>query len=290
MPRNDQEGVFLLGVHHMNNSATKISSKSLGESKRHERSVVASCLATRKESVDMRDASDHDLETQDGDAQLAPVPRFSRRLLLGTGKSRGKRTQEIVTLLGGAFSTSITKNAATASVITLTASSFSDYTAFAGLYDEVTLVSGDIWFTYNSTGMASSTDITGAAAWDGADGATPNGFTDLITYRDHYGPFSVTTGGSMFSSTGTNFPPARGGASGFYHFSFMPSRMGKRGLDRRPELSVNSVTPINTWLSVNTSNINFGYLKLYLSNPAAANAGTLGVTVRVKVGFKLRAG
>jgi len=210
------------------------------------------------------------------------------RLLRGMGGKKGG-TQQIVTLLAGGFSTSISKAANTAAVITLTASSFADWSAYVGLYDEVTLISGEIWANYDSTGMASSNAASCAFAWDGADGATPTTSSDLICYRDHYGPFIVPTGGSL-TGTGTSFPMAQGSISGFYHMNFAPTKMGSGPLSRRPELSVNAVTPINVWMSVNTGSINFGYLKVFLNNPNAANAGSFGVVCRVKLGFRLRNG
>ncbi len=211
------------------------------------------------------------------------------RLLMGVSakKSGGASGQTVVTLIAGGFSTSISKAAATAATITLTASSFTDFSAYTGLYDEVTLISGEVWCNYDQTGMSSTTSIAGAFAWDPVDATAATNSNDLICYRCHYGPFLIPVGNNAL--TGNSWPLAYGSVNGFYHMQFVPVKMGKSGLLQRPELA-QQLTPVNAWLPVQTSGLNFGYLKLYLNNPGATNAGSFGVVCRVKVAFRLRNG
>lgn len=279
-------------------ATTKIS-QSQGENKRHKDPVVALRFATGEEGLGGRDTlGTHEFQYVDagvadetaksGSSAVATTNQQRFRLLRGVGRSR--RAQEIVTIIAGQFSSAINKTSATSATITLTPSSFQDWTAYIGLYDEVTLLGGDVWFTYDSTLMGSTAAITGFLAWDPVDGATAVTGNDILCYRDHYGPFNIPTGASWSATTGTSYPPPRGTASGFYHFKMRPTPLGKSGLDKRPEASVSLLTPVNLWMSVNTSNLNFGYLKPYFANPSAVNNGTLGITVRVKVGFRLRNG
>ncbi len=225
-------------------------------------------------------------EEETAQKMVSDVPR--NRLMRGIGRGRGP--QEIVTLLGGSYSTSINKNAATGVTITITTSAINGWSSYAGLYDEVTLIGGDFWCNYDSTGMASTVAIVLAFAWDPVDGATPGSGNNLICMRDKFGPVMIPTGGSLTAGSGTSFPMMQGSTTGMFHLPFAPSKMSKSALGRRPELSVSQLTPVNCWLSVNTSNLNFGYLKMYATNPNAAVVGSFGVTVRLKVAFRLRNG
>lgn len=280
----------------MNSAKISISCKSQGESKRHEHPVVSSRVAAGKEGVEKRDSRNLELDEEPdlcGESMHTLLSTdstlvFRNRLLRGVGRANASRAQQIVTLIAGGFSATITKNAATAVTTTLTAASFADWSSYASLYDEVTLIGGDIWFTYDATGMAPSATVSGAVAWDSVDGATPGSALDLICYRDHCGPINISISDSQ--TTGQVHPVPRSGFSGFYHIPMRPSRMSSKGLGKRPELSVNSLTPVNMWMIVSMSSLNFGFVKAYFGNPNAANAGSIGYIARVKVAFRLRAG
>jgi len=193
------------------------------------------------------------------------------------------------TAIAAGFSTAITKNASTGASVTTTASSFADWSSFASIFDEVTLVSIDVWMNYDSTGMASANTVAGAFAWDGIDATAPTTSSDIICYPHHVGPFVVPTGGSLTAGSGTSFPMLQGSTTGMWHLRGRPAPMRKRGIQARPE-AANLLVPLNTWIPTSTSGLNFGYIKAYFNNPNAVNAGTLGFTVRAQVVFRMRNG
>jgi hypothetical protein len=212
-------------------------------------------------------------------AIMVSIPRAVRH-------AATKSTQAVVANLCGSFAFTVTKNAATTAVVTLLGSSFADWSAYIGLYDEVMLDSGHVHWCYDGTGVAATSSVIGVLAYDPSDSGVSSGFTDLINYRSNSGLRYIGTNQSNANtvSYGVSQPLGVSG-SGFWTWKIRRSP-GKQSVVPTSASSAG----LNRWISTATSSLNFGFIKPYLTNPAATTAPVVNMIVVLKLSFRSRNG
>ncbi len=205
--------------------------------------------------------------------------------------SRNKSGQEAEIYIAGSFSAVLTKNAATAASVSIDLASFADWTALASLYDEVTLVDGQVfWFAdYTHTGQANTTTVV--VAWDPIDSSSPVTGNDLLCYAHNSGPVACGWDQNGTSTPGIVVPHRVVSKNGFLSFRFRPFDLKYRDrIDRRPETQPANLSCSSAWLATNTASINVGWLKLYATAPGATTNGAFAAIVKVRIRLRSRNG
>jgi len=175
-----------------------------------------------------------------------------------------------------AASLALSKNAATTTVTTLTASSFEDFTTFVGQFDQVTMVSLKIecFATLDPTAVPGGLFIF---VWDPNDAGALAGYTSGLTER-----FRTPLYNAQCAHTVKVFSPTATSRSGTFVHSWgnLNPTTGKQDkIDKRPAFAVSGLCPYQMWLPSSTASMNLGYLKLYASNMDTVTANSNVVVV-----------
>lgn len=240
--------------------------------KTHRKESLSSYMAPAKAGAVVKDED----EEEYGAVALS-MPRLVR--------SRHITLQGCSAQLCGAFAASVTKNAPYNTVVSMVATSFADWSAYVGLYDEVCFKSAVVHWAYDATGTAPTAGVTACVAWDPYDTTASSGYTDLVNYRCnsglHYIAPNQTNVNAVSYGTSQPFTTSR---TGYWSFSaHFPS-------GRSSVPSSTATSGCNRWISTATSALTFGFVKPYFSNPASTGTPTFQLTVLLRLKFRSRNG
>jgi hypothetical protein len=222
-------------------------------------------------------------DKKDLKGQPGLVVQVEQPVVRNIGSSRGGRgmLKPLTVQLVGAVTATTAAGVAINANFGVIPSSYQDYAAFAGLYDEVKFVKGQADFRVDyGTPTGQNQPIPLVIAYDPIDGTAPTTVIQTLTFQQHLGPLTIGVCGAQLA-TNLAGGPAVVNRTGYWKFGFhMP-----KGAVRNSAVATNAG---GEWMASSDAADTWGYLKVSSGTPIAAVTLITTMYIRVTVMFRSR--